>query len=293
MRLIRPLRSSKTNPAIESIYTPLWPKALTRPVTATPSPCSWNSTGSIRNASQSSSMSLRNCWTLGVPCNQLLQQPQGFERLGSRREFDLADAPPVAERVDLVLQVVDLDAAEPAAAAVAHDHEELVPGVDELLGDGLQLLPFGVPAPPHVADRGRAVRGQLLTNFPDHVRCEVQRCFLVVAAAVGVQAPARGFDVRLRHRLLRQPHGFEGLVLAAEEGPPSQLALSQSGGHPHRLFDLPCGERCCQPRLHDRPVTRPAGVEHLPTWILESAEHRLPPRTHTSVATKGAPFGFR
>src|SRR3954454_18149716 len=67
MRLIRPRCSSKTKPASESISTPLWPRALTRPITATRSWESWNSRGSIRNAAQSSSMSLTNCRTPWCP----------------------------------------------------------------------------------------------------------------------------------------------------------------------------------------------------------------------------------
>ena len=62
-----PRLSSKTKPAIESIATPLWPRALTRPITATRFPRSWNSRGSIRKPSQSSSMSSTNCRTPWCP----------------------------------------------------------------------------------------------------------------------------------------------------------------------------------------------------------------------------------
>jgi dihydrofolate reductase len=132
--------------------------------------------------------------------HHLLRQPGGFQSLGALVEVDLADALAVTEGMDLELPVFDLDAAAPAAAPVGDGHYDGVPGVDELLGNRLKVLPIGVPTLPDVPDCGRTARWRLLTDVPDDVGSEIRGSADVVAPAVGLQAPTHVFDVLLRHR---------------------------------------------------------------------------------------------
>ena len=131
----------------------------------------------------------------------LLGQPGRGERFGSLAVVDLADAPVVAERVDLEPAVVDLDTAAAAPSAVVHRDDDAVSAVDELLGDHLELGPVAVPALPEVANRRRAAGRQLLTHLPDDVLGEVCRRSNVVGPPIGLDRRPHRFHALLRHCL--------------------------------------------------------------------------------------------
>ena len=49
-----------------------------------------------------------------------------------------------------------------------------------------------------------------------------------VAPGEGIKGPIRKLDLLLRHRLLPQPHGFEGFGLRLESAVPDDLSLPES-----------------------------------------------------------------
>src|SRR4051812_5391608 len=114
-----------------------------------------------------------------LPRHRLIRQAGCFEGFGSVRKVDLADALAVAGSVHLEQSVADLDSAATPTASVADCEDDLVTGVEDLVGDRLEFLPFVVPTLPEVPDRLRAVRGQLLTDLPDDVRRKARRGHVV------------------------------------------------------------------------------------------------------------------
>ena len=92
--------------------------------------------------------------------------------------------------------------------------------------------------------------------------------------------------------LLRQSHGFEGFTLAAKEGPPDQLVVSQHDGLPHRLLDWDAAQRPSHAEMNDRPVASSANVEQLPVHVLESTANRIPPGTDAGVTPEDRSFGL-
>src|SRR5262249_42371494 len=100
----------------------------------------------------------------------LLQQPGGFEGLGSLVELELAHAQAVAERIDVEGAGIELDSTAPTPTGVVDGDDDVVAGLEELLWSHLHLFPGGRPPLPHRLHLVPPVRRYLLDHFINHVR---------------------------------------------------------------------------------------------------------------------------
>jgi hypothetical protein len=133
----------------------------------------------------------------------LLQQPGGFEGIGALVELELAHAKAVAERVDVISEGIELDPAASTPSGVMDRHDDVVSGLDELLGVHLDLFPRARPPLPHRRDLIPALRRYLLADVVDHIARKIGQRFGGIVALVAVEEPADDLDVLPRHRLSR------------------------------------------------------------------------------------------
>ena len=93
--------------------------------------------------------------------------------------------------------------------------------------------------------------------------------------------------------LLRQPAGFEGLMLGAENAHhPSLPSRSLAAIHIVCVSSVSASVAVSRDFTTARsPDPRMSSTSHRGSWKAPSTT--LPPDTHASVATEGAPFGFR
>jgi hypothetical protein len=107
------------------------------------------------------------------------------------------------------------------------------------------------------------------------------------AGVEGLVAPADDVqDVLLRHRLLPQADGFEGLGLSFEGAPPDALPAPPPPRVPEQVL-----ERHVTPRPatesaqgRQRHVPEVAHVDNLDVVVREGREHVLPPAAHSFMA---------
>src|SRR5215211_7329151 len=149
--------------------------------------------------------------------HRLLPQPHGFEGLSFLQEQPpFRDFPVLQGEQERELHL-HLDAALPAAAALPGSNDDLVGRVSEY-PDALDtvLIPLLRPERERLAHTGVSVllHGggvQQLGGLRDHdVLVEGPQDAFEVASAEGIEGPNNDLHVLLRHRLLRQPDGFEG-----------------------------------------------------------------------------------
>src|SRR5215216_27457 len=170
---------------------------------------------------------------MGLMTPGLPPQPSGFE--GLRPVFSEVGPPDglaIAERPQVPYKSLNLSAAHPAASAEADQHEHLVACVDQLFD--FQPRPIR-PGRIEVAIEG----AQFIGPTKDHgvyepprqidyeIRWEHVPGFRVAAVDHRVDVPDE-LHVLLRHRLLRQPGGFEGLG-ALPEGLESDHPVAAKG----------------------------------------------------------------
>src|SRR5829696_2432619 len=132
-------------------------------------------------------------------CGQLTIESRCLEGLGSLSELLFANALAIAEGVDVEEALLVLDSAAPAAGRVVDGDEDLLPGVDELLGNRLLFIPRAVPALPHGPDLLPPTGRKLLTDFVHDVSGQALRRLCVITAPVAIEEAPDDLDVCLRH----------------------------------------------------------------------------------------------
>src|SRR5829696_6768261 len=95
----------------------------------------------------------------------------------------------------------------------------------EILGKQLVVVPFALPTHQTGPNRIMSLGRRLLSGVPHDVGMDVRERFVNLEE----QEPAHDFHVLLRHRLLPQPHGFEGLVSGLVDGHPRDLSVADLG----------------------------------------------------------------
>src|SRR5262245_35946096 len=163
--------------------------------------------------------------------HRLLLHPDGFEGFGAVGVLidsrDLA----LAHRIDLVVAGIHLDPAYSAASLVMRDHDDLIPGVDDFFERHLEFFQGARPPLHVVAHRMRAIRQFLIDPFARRIHHDIGikdrlRFGATADPVVFVgERLAHDLHVLLRHRLLRQPDGFEGFVSLLEHPKASDLPV--------------------------------------------------------------------
>ena len=148
----------------------------------------------------------------------LLPQPHGFEGLAAWSEYSRRRRSCVADRPDDRGPTMRLDSAPLARTAshAAEHHDHSLAGIDELVGSQLELSRRGLATncanarmPAHA--RVRLRRPQVHARSPDARRDRSTSASQSPARCSAVDDSLHDLHVLLRHRLLPQPHGFEGL----------------------------------------------------------------------------------
>src|SRR5512132_705527 len=165
----------------------------------------------------------------------LLRQPGCFEGLLSAAVIVESHALAVLQRPHRTIDTFDIDATLASPGMNAENGDDALTSLDELLRIPTPAfpaaLPVGLPTKqsfqPPVLTRLRYV---VVVDL--NLRVESFKGRFQVAAYVRVVGTAHDLHVLLRHRLLPQPGGFEGLCLGAEQPIAHELAASNRGHLP-------------------------------------------------------------
>src|SRR6185295_10512350 len=214
--------------------------------------------------------------------HRLLRQRGGFEGfLKLLVEADPHDQP-VADRAQPDAASLHFDSV-PAPQAVRERHHHMLPGIDELVG----LIPSGLPVlsellgqPPEL---GEVVGTPVDADRPRQVELEIWRKVfernVKVATVERLIASTHDLHVLLRHRLLRKPGGFEGLLVIEESPNRNRLAIPDLGHEGQGRLGLGAafpaaraGAADCDESVSQIPDLRDLDVD-LAEGVVEVSEH--------------------
>src|SRR5436190_11711713 len=174
--------------------------------------------------------------------HRLVRQPYGFEGFFARWVKVHPNGPPASHCPDHREPLVDLDLAQLASPGVMDHCDDAVTCVEHLL----ELEVFGLEALLPCFDKTGELQGPGVYDavgqigsgqIPNDLRVDQIDVFREAALVVDVDQLPNDLDVLLRHRLLREAGGFEGLGPRAEGGPPDGLAAPKPGHLPDRALD--------------------------------------------------------
>src|SRR5215211_6432513 len=188
--------------------------------------------------------------------HRLLPQPDGLEGVGSIREPLVAGDLSLAERGDDPIVDLDVCAACPAASLLPLMAQDFVAA-------GVHILDAGAPEAESLDDVPIELPSSLASANRPSVRPVSDRGDLVILGQQGepgspiapvevVHMSTDDLHVLLRHRLLPQPHGFEGLVKRPEPPHARHLPRLDRPQPVMRLLDSDSAFSPAPSRRHDR-----------------------------------------
>src|SRR5215218_1707548 len=226
--------------------------------------------------------------------HRLLREPGGFEGLlAVVEQLHLSDLA-VGERPDRHVRRLYRRTAGASNLALATDRQNLAARLCQLIDLEIDLAEDGdrvAPEPPHtfvspvdgLHPHGCSARVRDIPHDVLGVDLEGRHA---VTPGDRVVDSADDLDVLLRHRLLPQPGGVEGLGLGEKDLPPDALPVPPLGKLPDRLLERSLAT-CAMPTQAERGEGQVSEVAHFDDpdgYVRENVEEVFPPAADSGVA---------